>query len=121
MPAARGPAHPEPSALRLYLAPEGSGRRELVDAVRGLAEAGVRPKDVREATIADALVVPDVDLLVLTGGDRRVPDLLVWQVAYSEIVVLDDPWPQVEPALFHAAVAEYQRRDRRYGGLVAPR
>lgn len=112
---------PSPPALSVLVTGEGSGRRELVAAVRELAARGTRPRDVTEATIGRLLGVPDVDLLVLTGGDRRVPDLLVWQVAYSEIVVLDDPWPQAAAAQFDAAVAEYQRRDRRYGGLVAPR
>ncbi len=110
----------EPS-LRVLLAHEGSGRQELVAAVRELAGRGVAPKKVSEATIGRTLAVPDVDLLVLTGGDRRVPDLLVWQVAYSEIVVLPDPWPEVTGVQFHAALSEYRRRDRRYGGLVASR
>lgn len=111
----------EAPALRVLLAEERSGRRELVAVVRELAARGVRPKDVSEATIGGALGVPDVDLLVLTGSDRRVPDLLVWQVAYSEIVVLGEPWPEVGAAQFAAAIAEYRRRDRRYGGLVASR
>ncbi len=120
-PGPRDLEHLDRPALRVLLAQEGSGRREIVDAVRELAASGVAPKKVREATIGDALAVPDVDLLVLTGGDRRVPDLLVWQVAYSEIVVLPDPWPEVTEAQFRSALSEYQRRDRRYGGLVAPR
>ena len=116
-----GVVPPEEPALRVLLAPEGSGRQELVAVVRELAVRGVAPEEVSEATISGALAAPDVDLLVLTGGDRRVPDLLIWQVAYSEIVVLPDPWPESPEAQLHAAVDEYQRRDRRYGGLVAPR
>jgi undecaprenyl diphosphate synthase len=114
-------AHPEEPALRVFLAEEGSGRRELVGAVRELAARGVLDKEVSEASISGVLAVPDVDLLVLTGDDRRVPDLLIWQVAYSEIVVLPDPWPEAAEAQFHAAIGEYRRRDRRYGGLVASR
>lgn len=120
---ARGPTDlvgVEGPSLRVLLAGERTGRRELVGAVRELAARGVAAKKVREATIAGVLAVPDVDLLVLTGGDRRVPDLLVWQVAYSEIVVLPDAWPAVGEAQFLAALSEYRRRDRRYGGLVAP-
>jgi hypothetical protein len=120
-PAARDLALVESPILRVLLAEGRTGRRELVAAVQALADRGVPPKDVTEAVIAEALGLPDVDLLVLTGGDRRVPDLLVWQVAYSEIVVLDEPWPEVSAELVGAAVAEYQRRDRRYGGLVASR
>ena len=116
-----GVVPPGEPALRVLLAPEGSGRQELVAAVRELAVRGVVPEEVSEASISSALAVPDVDLLVLTGGDRRVPDLLIWQVAYSEIVVLPDPWPEAPGAQLHAAIGEYRRRDRRYGGLVAPR
>lgn len=121
VPGPRELVHLDRPALRVLLAQEGSGRREIVDAVRELAARGVAPEKVREATIGAALAVPDVDLLVLTGGDTRVPDLLVWQVAYSEIVVLPDPWPEVTEAQFRVALSEYQRRDRRYGGLVASR
>jgi len=108
-------------ALQVLLAAEGSGRRELVGAVRELAGQGVRPEDLDDARMAGALGVPDVDLLVLSDGDRRVPDLLVWQMAYSEIVVLDAPWPDVGAAHFDEALAEYQGRERRYGGIVAAR
>jgi undecaprenyl diphosphate synthase len=111
----------ESPALQVLLAGVWSGRRQIADALRTLAARGVRPVDVDEATIGETLGVPDVDLLVLTGSDRRVPDLLVWQVAYSEIVVIDEPWPEVDAEQLRAAVSEYQRRDRRYGGLVAPR
>ena len=113
--------HVESPVLQVLLAGERSGRREIVAAVQELAARGVKPDDVHERTIGEALGVPDVDLLVLTGGVRRVPDLLVWQVAYSEIVVIDDPWPEVGEEPLRAAVVEYQGRDRRYGGLVAPR
>ena len=111
----------ESPALQVLLAGACSGRRQIVGALSALVARGARPADVDEATIGDALGVPDVDLLVLTGNDRRVPDLLVWQVAYSEIVVIDEPWPEVDAEQLRAAVTEYQRRDRRYGGLVAPR
>lgn len=112
---------PEEPTLRVLLAEEGCGRQELVGAVRELAARGAVPKDVSEASISSLLEVPDVDLLVLTGDDRRVPDLLIWQVAYSEIVVLPAPWPEAAEAQLHAAIGEYWRRDRRYGGVVAAR
>lgn len=108
-------------ALRALAVPPGSGRTSLVDAVRHLADDGVAPRDIDEKAIGATLRVPDVDLLVVTGGDRRVPDLLIWQVAYSEIVFLPDPWPRAGHAQLVKAVEEYRRRDRRYGGLVASR
>lgn len=114
------PAGDHPS-LRVAIAPGRSGRAELVQALRLVAQRTAGPEGVSETAIAEALGVPDVDLLVLTGGDRRIPDLHVWQVAYSEIVVLDEPWFETGRRELDAAVAEYRRRDRRYGGLVAAR
>jgi len=113
---------PETSAapmLRVLVAQPHSGKESLVDAVRRLADGGMTPKKVDEEAIGAMLGVPDVDLLVVTGGDPTVPDLLTWQVAYSEIVFLPDPWPHVGRPQLLKAVDEYRRRDRRYGGLVA--
>jgi hypothetical protein len=122
-PAALGGAPPSAAgpSLTVVIAPGRSGRAELVQALRVLAQRSSDPGEVSEAAIAVALGVPDVDLLVLTGADLRIPDLHVWQVAYSEIVVLDEPWFEAGRAQFDAAVTEYRRRDRRYGGLVAGR
>lgn len=104
--------------LTVLLTVRGRGRAEIVEAVRRLAEERVRPGEVDEKAIGARLDAPDVDLLVQTGGDRHVHDLLLWEVAYSELVVLEAPWPAVGPDLVDAALAEYQRRDRRYGGIV---
>ena len=109
------------SGLRVIVAAPHSGKEELVGAIRRIAETGATPEKVDEQVIGAALGVPDVDLLVVTGGDRRVPDLLLWQVAYSEIVFLPERWPQAGRAELGKAVAEYRRRDRRYGGLVPTR
>jgi undecaprenyl pyrophosphate synthase len=106
----------EPPVLIVMLSTGHSGREEIVAATRRLADEGIEKVD--EEAIAARLWAPDVDLLVLTGGDRRVPDLLLWEIAYSEIVFLDDPWPDVGRDQLAAAVSEYRRRDRRYGGLV---
>lgn len=105
--------------LLVVLEPPSSGRQELVEAIRRLAADGVGPDDVREATISRYLDLPDVDLLVKTGGDRCIPDLLLWQAAYSELVFLDVLWPDVRREHLFDAVEEYRRRDRRYGGVVA--
>lgn len=120
---AAAPSPPDaPSLTVLFAAATVSGRVEIVDAVRRLAAAGVPPAELDERSVARSLYapgVPDPDLLVRTGGDRRVPDLLLWEVAYSELVFLDVPWVASTRELLSGAVAEYQRRDRRYGGLVA--
>jgi undecaprenyl diphosphate synthase len=106
--------------LTLTLAVDYDGRAEIVDAIAALAAAGTRPRRVDEAAIARHLYhpdMPDPDLVVRTSGERRVSDLLLWEVAYSELVVVDAPWPDVRRRDFYDAVVEYQRRDRRYGGL----
>lgn len=118
---AKDATHDLAPALRVVLVPGASGRQELVDVVRTLGERGLRPDEVDEAAISETLDVPDVDLLVVTGGDRRVPDLLLWQIAYSEIVFLGTLWPDVGRGDLDAALEAYRRRDRRYGGLVASR
>lgn len=109
----------EAGRLQVLVAPPHSGRAALVAAIERLARAGVAPEKVDERAIGEALGVPDVDLLVVTGGHRTVPDLLLWQIAYSEIVYLDEPWPNDASEALARAVDEYRRRDRRYGGLVA--
>ncbi|MGH9088063.1 MAG: undecaprenyl diphosphate synthase family protein, partial [Acidimicrobiales bacterium] len=109
-------------SLVLTLAIGYSGRGEIVAAVRRLAEAAVPAGDVDEAAIGGSLydpAMPDPDLVVRSGDDRRISDLLLWEVAYSELVFVDDPWPAIGREQLFDAVVEYQRRDRRYGGLVA--
>ena len=106
--------------LTLTLAVGYDGRAEIVDAVAALARSGVGPDEVDEAAIAAHLYhpdMPDPDLVVRPSGDRRVSDLLLWEVAYSELVFVDRSWADVRRHDLYQAVIEYQRRDRRYGGL----
>jgi undecaprenyl diphosphate synthase len=96
-----------------------SGRAEIVDATRALVAARVEPETVDEAHFADHLYTagqPDVDLLIRTGGDRRTSNFLLWQAAYAELIFLDRYWPDFTVDDFDAALAEYARRDRRFGG-----
>ena len=72
----------------------------------------------REA-IRRSEVGPDVDLLVRTGGEKRLSDFLLWEAAYAELVFLDTMWPDFTRAHLAAAVAELERRERRFGGLTA--
>ena len=58
---------------------------------------------------------PDVDLLIRTGGDRRISNFLVWQAAYAELVFCDKFWPDFSERDLDDALAEYERRDRRFG------
>jgi undecaprenyl diphosphate synthase len=123
LPGVAPPALPgvAPPALRVVLVAEHSGKTGFVDAIRRLEASGVAEKKLNERRIGAVLGIPDVDLLVVTGGDRRVPDLLLWQIAYCEIVFLAEPWPHAGRRELLRALEEYRRRDRRYGGLVVTR
>jgi undecaprenyl diphosphate synthase len=106
--------------LTLTIAFNYGGRAELVDAVRGLVASGVRPEKVDERAIHSHLYhpdQPDPDLVIRTSGEYRISNFLLWQVAYSELVFTDVLWPDFRREDLFAAVAEFQRRDRRYGGV----
>jgi undecaprenyl diphosphate synthase len=112
------------TGLTLLIALNYGGRRELVRAVRAVAESVARgalaPGAIDESTIAGALDtggVPDPDLLIRTSGEYRLSNFLLWQVAYTELLVLPTLWPDFSPRDLYGAVAEYQRRSRRFGGV----
>jgi undecaprenyl diphosphate synthase len=99
------------------------GRAEIVEAVRRVIEAGVRPDDLDEPRFASFLYTtgqPDPDLLIRTSGEMRVSNFLLWQIAYAEIWVTDTLWPDFRKRDLFDAVLAYQKRDRRYGGLKHP-
>lgn len=112
------------TGMTLCLAINYSGRAELADAVRTIAEqvrAGqLSPEDVDETTIADALYtagMPDPDLLIRTAGEMRVSNFLLWQISYAELWVTSRCWPDFDPATLQEALRDYARRERRFGGL----
>lgn len=96
-------------------------RAELVDAVKALMMEGIDPSGVDEAAIAKRLYdpeMPDVDLWIRTSGEYRMSNFLMWQSAYAELVFTDTYWPAFRREHLRDAVGEYQRRDRRFGGLT---
>jgi undecaprenyl diphosphate synthase len=108
----------------LTLALNYGGRSELVDAFRGLAaevqRKGLRLDQVSEVDIHRHLYtahMPDPDLLIRTSGEMRVSNFLLWQIAYTEIFVTDRLWPDFRGIHMLEAIEDYQRRERRYGGL----
>ncbi|MCI0380501.1 MAG: isoprenyl transferase [Gemmataceae bacterium] len=112
------------SGMTLALAINYSGRAELADAVKGIAEevrAGkLAPANIDETTLADALYtagMPDPDLLIRTAGEMRVSNFLLWQISYAELWVTEKCWPDFDPAALHEALRDYARRERRFGGL----
>ncbi|HMD46658.1 MAG TPA: undecaprenyl diphosphate synthase family protein [Acidimicrobiales bacterium] len=107
-------------ALTLTVALNYGGRQEILDAVGALASSGGRRTTVTERALAAHLYQPDMpdpDLVVVVADERRVPDSFLWEVAYSEFVFLEGPPAGVGRADLDRAVAEYQRRHRRFGGI----
>ena len=104
--------------MRVTLALNYSGRAELVDAVNRLMAAG--HSSVTEDLLAANLYtasLPEPDLLIRTSGEMRVSNFLLWQIAYAEIYVTETLWPDFRQNDLVRAVIEYQKRDRRFGGL----
>ena len=110
------------TGLVLCLALSYSSRWEIVEACRRLAAeaaAGkLRPADINDETFAARLAtapMPDPDLLIRTGGDLRVSNYLLWQIAYSELYFTSKYWPDFTKEDFVEAIADFQSRERRYG------
>jgi len=112
----------ENRALALNVAVNYGGRWDIADAARRAAlevEAGrLRAEDISEKTLAPFFRLadlPPVDLFIRTGGEMRISNFLLWQVAYAELWFTDALWPDVDATVLDAALAEYARRERRYG------
>jgi undecaprenyl diphosphate synthase len=112
------------AGLTLVVAFNYGGRDELLDAFRVLArrvQAGeLAPDAVSETDVSRALYtegVPDPDLLIRTSGEMRVSNFLLWQIAYTELWMTPTLWPDFGAADLYRAVADYQRRSRRFGGV----
>jgi undecaprenyl diphosphate synthase len=109
--------------LTLTLALSYGGRTELADACSTLVEAslrGERSGPVTMEEVASSLYAPDLpdpDLLIRTSGEFRVSNFLLWQIAYAELCILDVLWPDFREPHFYEAVLDFQRRERRYGGV----
>lgn len=110
------------TGLGLQVAINYGSRLEITLAVKRLIDdvkAGlVKPESVDEETIADYLFtrgIPDPEMIIRTGGEMRLSNYLLWQAAYSELYVTSVLWPDFSPDDFEAAVAEFVRRERRYG------
>ena len=108
--------------LTLTLALSYGGRQELVDAARRLAEevrqGRLRPEEIDEARLAQTLYTagrPDPDLVIRTSGEQRLSNFLLWQSSYAELYVTPTLWPDFGKAELVEALAEYERRERRFG------
>ena len=99
------------------------GRWDVVQACRQAVAAGLTPEQITEASLSGYLAMrhaPDPDLFIRTGGEVRISNFLLWQVAYSELVFTDCLWPDFDAAALDAALADYAGRERRFGAVPMP-
>jgi undecaprenyl diphosphate synthase len=108
--------------LKLQVAVSYGGRWDIVQAARALAsrcaEGSIRPDDITEESFSAALElgdVPDPDLLIRTGGEARISNFLLWNLAYAELYFTDKLWPEFDVAAFEAALEHFASRERRFG------
>jgi undecaprenyl diphosphate synthase len=114
----------ENTQLTLIVAFNYGSRQEIIRAARSLVESARRgeldPDEVTPELFASRLYttdVPDPDLLIRTSGEHRLSNYLLWQSAYTEFVFVDELWPDFTKDVLQRAIAIYQKRDRRFGGL----
>ena len=124
------------TAMTVVIALSYSSRWEITEAVRqivtevhdldenpkkffkNIKTGGIRAEDITEEYISQHLCtnfMPDPDLLIRTGGELRISNYLLWQIAYSELYFCDTYWPDFDESCLHKAIADYQRRQRRFG------
>lgn len=110
------------TGLHLVVAVAYGGRWDITHAAQALAQrvqsGDIRAEDVDEAMVSDALALsglPDPDLLIRTGGEQRISNFLLWNLAYSELYFCDCLWPDFSESDFRAALDYYARRQRRFG------
>jgi undecaprenyl diphosphate synthase len=105
--------------INLWVAFDYGGRAELVEATRRIVESGVDAEEIDENVFAANLYapeLPDPDLLIRTSGELRISNFLLWQLAYTELVFVDELWPDFGERELRTALAEYASRRRRFGG-----
>jgi len=112
------------SGLNLILALSYGGRQEILKMVQSIARKAlngeIEPEKISEDNIVnelDTAKIPDPELLIRTGGELRISNFLLWQIAYSEIYVTDIYWPEFREKELLDAVAEFQARERRFGHI----
>ena len=114
----------EERRLFLTIAFNYSGRSEITRAVRKIAslvaKGELSPGEITEELVGSHMhtgEIPDPDLLIRTGGEHRVSNFLLWQIAYTEVWVTDTLWPDFNKQTLLQAIDEYKKRERRFGGL----
>lgn len=108
------------SRMQLNLALSYGSRWEIVEAIKKAVAAGEDMKNFTSVTLEKYLEtagMPDPELLIRTSGEHRISNFMLWQIAYSEIVILEKLWPDIRKADLIEAIEIYQKRERRFGGV----
>ena len=90
----------------------------MTQAVKKIAEMKIPPEEITEELISENLYtkeLPDPDLLIRTGGEKRISNYLLWQIAYSEIIIVPEFWPEFDDEILTDCIMEFQQRKRRFG------
>lgn len=104
--------------VNLQIAFNYGSRDEMVNAIKKIVKKGYKEEEVTEELVSQALYtrdIPDPDLLIRTGGEMRVSNYLLWQIAYSEFLVTPKYWPDFDEASMSESILEFNRRQRRFG------
>lgn len=107
--------------LHVHIALNYGGRNEIVNATKQMIKEGINADDISEESFSKYLYNSEnteVDLLIRTGGDIRISNFLLWQLAYSELYFCDTLWPDFNKEELHKAIYSFQHKERRFGGLV---
>lgn len=114
------------TGLKLIIAFNYGGKAEITNAVRRIAkkvrDGSLALEDIAEETVAAELYtvdIPEPDVVLRTSGEQRFSNFLIWQAAYSELVFIDEYWPDFDESVFIKVLEDYSRRERRFGGVEA--
>ncbi len=108
------------TGLTLYIAINYGGRDEIVKAVKKIVDSGVKSEDITEKLISENLYTfdcPDPDFIIRPSGEYRISNYLIWQSAYSEFWYSDILWPDFSEKHLEKAIADFNKRNRRFGGI----
>lgn len=106
------------NGVNLQIAFNYGSRNEITQALKSIIDEEIKSEDINEEIISAHLYtkdIPDPDILIRTGGEKRISNYLLWQIAYSEIIVVDEYWPEFDRCSLIKCIEEFQRRQRRYG------
>ncbi len=109
-----------PKGARVIIDPSPDGHMRFANTVEALRLSGVNSDDVTEEMLSHALLHPadnEADLVLILGSPERIPDSMVWELAYSELVFIDIAWSELNASHLELAIDDFNRRHRRFGGL----